>query len=77
MNRAEKRQYIKDHRKDAMASYCPTCKGKTLHYTRPTGKNLCDVVCECCGRAAMINLAGLIPMVYISLDALREAMKEG
>lgn len=76
MNRAERRKYIKENRNNNMASYCPTCRGKTLHYTRPTEKHLCDVVCECCGKAAMQNMEGLIPMVYVHLDALREALKE-
>ncbi len=76
MNRAEKRQYIKDHRKDEMASYCEVCKGKTLHYTRPTGKDLCDIVCECCGKAAIQNEKGIVPMVYVRLDAMKEVRRK-
>lgn len=80
MNRAERRMYVKEKKNDPMASYCQVCRGKTLHYSRPTEKNLyntpCDIVCECCGTIARFNLAGITPMVYVRLDMMPEPTKE-
>ena len=76
MNRAERREYLRKNKNDSMASYCRVCKGKTLHYSRPTEKNLCDIVCECCRTVSISNLEGVIPMVYVCLDELSEYLKE-
>ena len=69
MNREERRKYIRDIKRDGMkknmATYCPICKGNTLHTSIPTEKHLCDIVCECCGTTVARNIEGCIPYAYI------------
>lgn len=65
MNRAERRKYIRDMKKDNMATNCPICKGKTLHTAIPTENHLCDIVCECCGTTVARNIEGCIPYTYV------------
>ena len=69
MNRAERRKYIRDMKRDGtmknMATNCLICKGKTLHTAIPTEKHLCDIVCECCGTTVARNVEGCIPYTYV------------
>ena len=69
MNRAERRQYLRDvgHGKmlKDMATHCPICKGKTLHVAVPTEKHLCDIACERCGTTVARNIEGCIPYTYV------------
>ena len=69
MNRAERRKYLRDMKRDGtiknMATNCPICKGKTLHIAIPTEKHLCDIVCESCGTTVARNIEGCIPYTYV------------
>lgn len=45
-NRQERREYLKKHKNDKMATKCDFCKGNTLTITDDN----CNNVCELCGR---------------------------
>lgn len=45
-NRKERREYIKQHKNNKLANYCPFCNAKTLKITDDN----CDVCCELCGK---------------------------
>lgn len=68
MNRAERRQYIRDMKREdrkGMATNCLICKSKTLHIAIPTENHLCDIVCNCCGTTVARNIEGCIPYTYV------------
>lgn len=72
MNRADRRKYSREMKRDHMASCCPICKKQARHISIPTGKNICNIVCECCGAVAKQNVEGVVPMVYVRLDLMKE-----
>ena len=43
MNRAEKREKLREMKRNPMAKICPHCKNKTLHFAKPTQNYFCDV----------------------------------
>lgn len=45
-NREERRKYIKEHKKDKMAKYCPFCKTNTFRLSDDN----CNICCELCGK---------------------------
>ena len=63
-NREEIRKYIREHKQDPLAKYCPLCKGKTLHVAIPNIKGTCDIICECCWTTFEQNVKGVIPYTY-------------
>lgn len=76
MNRAERRELARSCAKDNRAEKCPVCNKKTLFVSIPTHEWLCDVRCEVCGKVVLKDRKGLIPMAYVSLDAILQE-KEG
>lgn len=72
MNRADRRKYSREMKRDNMASCCPICKKQARHISIPVGKNLCNIVCEGCGAVAKQNVEGIVPMVYVRLDLMEE-----
>ena len=73
MNRADRRKYNRDMKRDHMASRCPICKKQARHISVPVGKNFCNIVCEGCGAVAKQNVEGIVPMVYVRLDLMEES----
>ncbi len=47
MNRAEKRNYFRQQKRNFDAIYCPKCKHKTRHMALPH-EDTCDIYCEVC-----------------------------
>lgn len=45
-NREERRKYIKEHKKDKNAEYCPFCQTNTIRISDDN----CDICCELCGK---------------------------
>lgn len=67
MNRRERRAYLEKMRKDQAAYFCPKCKHKTRHFTRPSpeGDGKVDVVCEYCDEVIHAGLAGFPPYILV------------
>ena len=72
MNRAERRQRMKEYAKDRNAEKCPLCNKKSLFVTIPAEDYLCDVRCELCGGIVLKDCRYLVPMVYVSLKGIKE-----
>lgn len=45
-NRKERRKYIKEHKHDKNAEYCPFCQTNTIRISDDN----CDICCELCGK---------------------------
>lgn len=65
MNRAERRELLRDMRKDPLAKRCTVCGKKTRHIAVPTSNNLCNIVCEYCGAVLIRDSNTAIPMTYV------------
>lgn len=70
-NREERRQQIREARKDKNAEVCPECGKKSLFVSMPTKEWLCDVKCIICHETVLEGCKGLIPMTYVSLESAR------
>lgn len=70
MNRAERRELAKSYAKDKNAEKCPVCGKKSMFVSVPTKEWLCDVRCEVCRGIVIKDCKGLIPMAYVSLQAI-------
>jgi hypothetical protein len=65
MNRAERRERMREMKRDPLAKMCPACKKKTLHVAKPTKDHLCDIVCEYCGATIEKDTRAAIPWTYV------------
>lgn len=72
MNRAERRQYLREMKGNDMATYCRVCKRKSMHISVPTKDCMCDIVCECCGTHVARNVEGCIPYTYVRFNEEQE-----
>ena len=76
MNRAERRQRIKEYAKDPNSEKCPLCNKKSLFVTIPKEDYLCDVRCELCGGIVLKDCRYLVPMVYVSPKVIKEEAEQ-
>lgn len=65
MNRAEKREKLREMKRNPMAKICPHCKNKTLHFAKPTQNYLCDIVCLYCKKTIEKDSKTAIPWTYV------------
>lgn len=65
MNRAERRELLREMKKDPLAKKCPACGKKTRHIAVPTKNWLCDITCEYCGAVIVKDSNTAIPMTYV------------
>lgn len=70
MNREERRKRMREYAKDSKSEKCPLCGKKSLFVSNPTKEWLCDVKCLLCNGIVIKDVKDLIPMVYVSPQAL-------
>lgn len=67
MDAKSRKGYLDRMRKDQAACLCPECKRKTRHYTIPNREdsNLCDILCEYCGKVVKTGVSGYKPYMLV------------
>ena len=65
MNRAERRERLKEMKRNPLSKICPACKKKTLHVAKPTKNHLCDIVCLYCDAIIVKDSNTVIPWTYV------------
>ena len=65
MNRAERRERLKEMKRDPLAHKCPACGNKTLQVAKPTSNHLCDIVCLHCNAIIAKDSNTAIPWTYV------------
>lgn len=73
MNRNERRAYLDRMRKDQAACFCPSCKRKTRHFTKPSnyGEGKVDIICEYCNNVIEAGIEGYPPYIYVKVKENR------
>ena len=77
MNREERRKRAREYSKDSNAEKCPLCGKKSRFVSIPTKEWLCDVRCKLCNGTVIKDCKDLIPMVYVSPQAIMHETKKG
>ena len=69
MDSKSRRGYLDRMRKDQAACLCPACHRKTRHFTQPSkdGSELCDIVCEYCGKIVKAGVSGYKPYMLVRI----------